>query len=141
MTKTFTAISQHSDSVAAGIELGRGIRDAFNGEKPDAVMVFASSQHDYRALLQAISRGEFAIAGFRNRDIRRHLHPRTTSRDETTRLSARTSRRLRLLRAHHIIRKIHKTHRYVLTEHGQLLSAAIFAVRQAPLETLLAKAA
>lgn len=93
------------------------------------------------ALLQTISRGEFATAGFRNRDIRRRLHPGTTSPDDTRRLSARTGRRLRLLRAHHLIRKLQKTHRYVLTERGQLLTAALFAVRQVPLDKLLAKAA
>lgn len=96
---------------------------------------------DDLALLQAISRGEFATAGFRNRDIRRRLHPNATSPDDIPRLSARTGRRLRLLRAHRLIRKVQKTHRYVLTERGQLLTAALFALRQAPLEKLLAKAA
>jgi hypothetical protein len=31
-------------------------------------------------LLEVISRGEFATAGFRNRDLRRHLHPRPPHR-------------------------------------------------------------
>ena len=94
------------------------------------------------ALLQAVSRGEFATAGFRNRDLRRLLHPSAAaSPDELQRLSARTSRRLRLLRAHGVIRKVQKTHRYRLTTRGQLLTAALFAARDANIKQLIAKAA
>jgi len=95
------------------------------------------------ALLQAISRGEFATAGFRNRDLRRLLHPskRNLSDLEVRRLSARITRQLRLLRAHGVIRKIQKSHRYTLTKNGQLLSAALFAARQATLQQLIGIAA
>jgi hypothetical protein len=97
---------------------------------------------DDLALLQAISRGEFAMAGFRNRDLRRLLYPsaRRASPDELRRLCARISRRLRLLRAHGVIHKIPKTHRYRLTERGQILTAALFAAREANVKQLLAKA-
>ena len=30
------------------------------------------------ALLEVVSRGEYALAGFRNRDLRGHLYPRQT---------------------------------------------------------------
>ena len=50
------------------------------------------------------------------------------------------SRRLRLLRAHGVIRKISKTHRDRPTEHGQLLTASRFAAREASVKGLLAKA-
>ena len=93
--------------------------------------------------LQAISRGEFATAGLRNRDLRRLLHPTAadSSPEELRRLSSRVSRRLRLLRAHGVVRKIPKTHRYQLTPRGHLLTAALFAVREANVKDLLAKAA
>ncbi|HEY4645677.1 MAG TPA: hypothetical protein VIH25_05300 [Steroidobacteraceae bacterium] len=95
------------------------------------------------ALLEAVSRGEFATAGFRNRDIRRLLHPAASNAQprEIRRLAAKTSRRLRLLRAHGVIRKIPKTHRYRLTSRGQLLTAALFATRGANIKQLLDKAA
>ena len=95
------------------------------------------------ALLQAVSRGEFAPAGFRNREIRGLLFPRsaTLGPDEQRRLSARVSRKLRLLRAHGIIKKIPKTHRYQLTDRGRLLTAAIHATREASLAQLLDEAA
>lgn len=95
------------------------------------------------ALLEAVARGEFATAGFRNRDIRQLIHPapkNATERD-VRRLSAKTSRQLRLLRTHGVIRKIPKTHRYRLTERGQLLTAALFATRTANIKQLLAEAA
>jgi hypothetical protein len=92
-------------------------------------------------LLEAISCGEFATAGIRNREIRARLYSTPKSDAEARRLSARVSRQLRLLRAHGIIRKIPKTLRYQLTERGTLLTAALRATRDATLEQLLRKAA
>jgi hypothetical protein len=93
---------------------------------------------DDLALLEVISRGEFATAGFRNRDIRglRYTTPKT--RADERRLSGKVSRQLRLLRAHRIIRKVPKTYRYQVTERGRLLTAALRATRDASLEQLLA---
>lgn len=95
------------------------------------------------AFLQAISRGEFATGGFRNGDIRDLLYPnkRIAPVEEVKKLSARTGRCLRLLRAHGLIRKIQRSHRYRLTPRGQLLTAALFAARNATLKQLVAKAA
>ena len=98
---------------------------------------------DDLALLKVISRGEFATAGFRNRDLRRHLYPnrRTATTLDARRLSARVGRQIRLLRAHGLIRKISKSHRYRLTAEGHLVTAALFAGRQANIKRLLAQAA
>jgi hypothetical protein len=95
------------------------------------------------ALLEAISRGEFVTAGFRNRDLRQLLYPSSDSLspEEQRRLSAKISRLLRLLRAHGIIKKIPKTHRYQLSERGRLLTAALRATRDANVNELLRKAA
>ncbi|MFC1641935.1 hypothetical protein ACFL5O_04495 [Myxococcota bacterium] len=95
------------------------------------------------ALLEAISYGEFATSGFRNRDLRRLLHPaaQNASHGEQRRLSAAISRRFRLLRAHGIIRKIPKTHRYRLTPRGELLTAALAATRAVNTKQLVAMAA
>lgn len=93
------------------------------------------------ALLEAIARGEFVTAGFRNRDLRSLLYPPPPTALDARRLSARVSRQLRLLRSHGLIRKLHKTHRYHLTERGRLLTAAIRATRDASLQQLLRQAA
>jgi hypothetical protein len=55
MTETHNALSQERDSARAGQELGQAIRAAFNGAAADAVVVFASAQHDYLALLNALA--------------------------------------------------------------------------------------
>jgi hypothetical protein len=91
------------------------------------------------ALLDAISRGEFAPAGFRNRDIRGLLHRSPGNLDPRAqrRLSAKISRQLRLLRAHSVIKKIPKTHRYRLTAKGLLLTAALQATRRANIKDLV----
>lgn len=95
------------------------------------------------ALLEAVSRGEFAIAGFRNRDLRQLLHPapKNASDADLRRLAAKTTRQLALLREHGLIHKIQKTHRYRLTKRGELLTAALCATRNASIQQLLAKAA
>lgn len=97
--------------------------------------------HDL-ALLQAVSRGEFATAGFRNRDIRALILPAPLNSDPAhlRRASAKISRQLRILRAHGLVAKIPNSHRYRLTHKGQLLSAALFAIRRASIKQLLAAA-
>jgi len=83
---------------------------------------------DDRALLSAINHGEFAINGFRNRDLRALFFPQTTDdKKELWRRSAWISRKLRLLRAHALITKITGTHRYQLTSHGRKMIVAILS--------------
>lgn len=93
------------------------------------------------ALLRAISNGKFATAGFRNRDIRSILHPKATNQADSRRLSARITRQFRLLRAHGLIRKMPRSHRYRLTQKASLLTAALFAVRDATISQLIGNAA
>ncbi len=81
---------------------------------------------DDRALLEAVSRGEWAIHGFRNRDLQAIFFPRAAkSPEEARRRSAWVSRQLRLLRAHGIITKITGTHRYQMTAAGRKTITAI----------------
>ena len=55
MHSTCTVSTNLEDSLAAGEELGRAIRQKLAGERPDAVIVFASSRYDYEPLLQGLS--------------------------------------------------------------------------------------
>jgi hypothetical protein len=81
-----------------------------------------------RALLSAINHREFTINGFRNRDLRTIFFPKgTNDKHETRRRSAWISRKLRLLRAHALITKIHGTHRYQLTSTGRKTIVAILS--------------
>jgi hypothetical protein len=111
----------------------------YHGRRVRALRI--GDPHDL-ALLQTVARGEFATAGFRNRDLRRLLHPAgPQTPPDDRRLAAKVGRQLRLLRAHGVIQKVSRTHRYKLTHKGQLLTAALFALREATLEQLIGRAA
>lgn len=83
-------------------------------------------------LLKHVSRGEFAINGFRNRDLRGLLYAAAPSDPvEARRRSSAVTRRLRLLRGHGLITKVVRTHRYMLTDKGRTTIAALIAAQQA----------
>jgi hypothetical protein len=88
-------------------------------------------------LLSALSRGEWTIAGVRNRDLQDLLYP-GPPRDKTAarRRSASVGRKLRLLRAHGLIRKLPHTHRYLVTETGRTVLTALVAVQNANTQKL-----
>jgi len=87
-------------------------------------------------LAQSLLRGEFAISGFRNRDIRRLLYPKTRSAEDQRRQSAQISRLLRLFREHGLVYKIKGTHRHQLTAQGRRTLPAFLAARNATTEQL-----
>jgi hypothetical protein len=92
-------------------------------------------------LLEFVVRGEHLITGFRNRDLRQGLFgDRSKDAAVHRRQSARVSRLLALLRAHGLIQKIPKTHRYQVTLKGRESIAAILAARAAGVEKLVGAA-
>ena len=88
-------------------------------------------------LFRTVSRGEFCVNGFRNRDLQSLLfdHAADTPQEKRRR-SARMSRMLRMLRAHHLIQKVPRTHRYVLTSRGRDVISAILGAHRITLEQL-----
>ena len=88
------------------------------------------------ALLAAVSRGEFALNGLRNRDLRALLFSPSTDANERRRQSAAITRRLALLRAHALIKKVTGTHRWVLTDNGRRVITALLAARDANVDQL-----
>jgi hypothetical protein len=88
------------------------------------------------ALLEAVSRHEFLINGLRNRDLHRLLYPEPAAATIQRRQSAAVTRQLRLLRAHGLIHKVPKTHRYVVSESGRRAITALLAARNASTEQL-----
>jgi hypothetical protein len=89
------------------------------------------------ALLEAVSRHEFLLNGLRNRDLRALLYagPADTPTEERRR-SAAVTRQLRLLRAHGLIHKVPKTHRYVVSEAGRRAITVLLAARNASADEL-----
>jgi hypothetical protein len=94
------------------------------------------------ALLEAISRGEFCINGLRNRDLRPLLFGTApVSKAQQRRQAAAVTRKLALLRAHHLIRKVPHTHRYLLTDAGRVAVTALITARNANTQELTKMAA
>lgn len=93
-------------------------------------------------LLEVVGRPEFMVNGLRNRDIVTALRGSLAADAmERKRRSARVSRQLRLLRAHGLLRKVPKTHRYQVTDRGRLILTALSAARHASTQKLVAHAA
>jgi hypothetical protein len=89
-------------------------------------------------LLEAVSRGDFLISGFRNRDLRAILFAELPATAATAKAqSAKVTRLIRLLRAHGLIDKIEKSHRYLLTANGAAKVTALLAARHANTKKLL----
>lgn len=111
----------------------------WRGRRVRALRPVAADDH---ALLAAVSRGEFTLNGFRNRDLQRifFAHPAKT-RQETRRRSACVSRQLRLLRAHGLIRKVTGTHRYHLTASGRTATTAVLTALRSTVRQLTPMAA
>ncbi len=88
-------------------------------------------------LFRALSRGEWTIAGFRNRDLQHLLYSgQPQNKKLARRRSAAIGRKLRLLRAHGLIRKLPHTHRYLITESGRTILTALVTAQQANTQTL-----
>jgi hypothetical protein len=88
-------------------------------------------------LLCALSRGQWTIAGLRNRDLQPLLYTgQPRDKKAARRRSASVGRKLRLLRAHGLIRKLPHTHRYLVTESGRAALTALVAAQQANTQKL-----
>lgn len=88
-------------------------------------------------LVRAVMHGEFALSGFRNRDLQGLLFKGAPdSTQEKRRRSAKVSRLIRMLRAHHIVRRVPSSYRYMLTPFGTQILKAILTVQDATLDQL-----
>jgi hypothetical protein len=97
---------------------------------------------DDSPLLDAVSRGEFTLNGFRNRDLQAIFFPHAAPAPEVARRrSAWVTRKLRLLRAHGLITKITGTHRYQLTASGRKAITAILTALRSTVRQLTPLAA
>jgi hypothetical protein len=112
-----------------------------NGKRYRGLNALAQKDH---ALLRALNRGEFALSGIRNADLRALLYPPTKTKPtkaELRRRSAAVTRQLALLRAHRLLRKLPRTHRYQITSKGRRILTALLAACYADVEQLTKLAA
>jgi hypothetical protein len=94
------------------------------------------------ALLKAIADPRFTVGGFCNKDLRNALEydPRYLGKTEKQR-SGITTRSIRLLRDHGVIRRLPKSRRYQLTSSGRQLTTTLQAALAASTQQLAAIAA
>jgi hypothetical protein len=99
-------------------------------------------QQDYQ-LLRFLAQGHQALNGFRNKDLRRWLYPPSDEADPKTRRreAGRTTRCIKLLRAHGLVRKVAKENRYTLTAQGQKFATALLSASAVDIKGLTTLAA
>jgi hypothetical protein len=89
------------------------------------------------AILKAIADPRFTIGGFSNKDLRQLLANDTRYANKTDKQrSGMTTRSIRLLRDHGVIRQLPKARRYQLTRRGRQLVTTLQAVLAASTEEL-----
>jgi hypothetical protein len=110
----------------------------WRGHRVRALRPFA----DDSSLLAAVTRSEFTISGFRNRDLQAIFFPASAKTPcEARRRSAWITRKLRLLRAHGLTNKIAGTHRYQLTPSARTVNAAVLTALRCTVNQLTTLAA
>ena len=108
------------DDCSAGIKhLNKISRTVVDNER--SYSGFNLFDEEDQTLFETIARGEFNIRGFQNKHLRQHLSGKT---------GARTSRLLKRLRLHGLIKKVHGTYRYYLTKLGRHATAAGLQLKQ-----------
>jgi hypothetical protein len=90
------------------------------------------------ALLRAVARPEWVVSGLRNKDVARALYGDEPARDDAQRRrrASRVTRQLRMLRAHGLLRKVPRSHRYQVSDEGRKAITALLAAADANAETL-----
>ncbi|MFN7974612.1 MAG: hypothetical protein U0166_20045 [Acidobacteriota bacterium] len=84
--------------------------------------------------MAAVASGGHTVNGLRNRDVRQCLYGDDPLDPKARRSrSARVSRLLRLLRAHGLLSKVPKSHRYQITKRDRLVFSAMLAASEVTL--------
>jgi hypothetical protein len=97
----------------------------FQGRRRRALNVLSPAEQQ---LFLAVLRGDHRLRGFRTADVLAHLYPKPArSPAERRRRACAVSRKLQLLRAHGLIRRVPRSYRYLITEKGEsVMNAAIY---------------
>jgi hypothetical protein len=84
-------------------------------------------QHQDYKMLMFLAKGENTLSGFRNKDLRRWLYPQSDKfeKHEQKKYSSRTTRLIKLLRVHGLVKKVARENRYMLTVKGRKFANAL----------------
>lgn len=134
------AAAGHAEPLAAvTAKLSRRVKEPGGARKVRGLNLLAEED---AALLAVVGRPEFGVSGLRNRDLVAGLYTQPAADAPAgRRRSARVTRLLRLLRAHGVLQKVPKSHRYRVTAAGRVVITAVLAARNAATEQLVALAA
>ena len=78
-------------------------------------------------VLRALAQGDYQINGWRNRDLRAALFGEFHDEVQRRRHAGQVTRYLALLRAHGVVMKVQKTHRWQLSAEGRRVCTALLA--------------
>jgi hypothetical protein len=94
-------------------------------------------EQDYK-LLTFLACGENTIGGFRNKDLRKWLYPKSErlEKQDRKKYCGRATRLIKLLRVHGLIKKVAKENRYMLTAKGQKFACALMAASVVDIKAL-----
>jgi len=93
---------------------------------------------DVMRIMETVSDGKYLISGFRNRDIAKAIFP---AMRDPKKLSSKTSRTLKKLRQHGLIKKVPHSRRYHVTSKGRRIMGTLIELRRKDYPKLAAKAA
>ncbi|MCI9338937.1 MAG: hypothetical protein HFH93_15680 [Lachnospiraceae bacterium] len=93
---------------------------------------------DVLRIMEAVSDGRYLIGGFRNRDIGKAIFP---DMEDAKKRSSKTSRTLRKLRRHGLIKKVPRSRRYQVTQKGWQIMGVLIKLYHKDFPELMAKAA
>ena len=89
-------------------------------------------------IMETICNGKFLIEGFRNKDIRTIIFPNIK---DPKKLSSKTSRLLKKLRQHGLIKKVQRSRRYHVTSKGNRIMGTLIELRHKDYPQLAVKKA
>lgn len=115
------------DTVCSGKKVNGNNVTGFNVWSPETIRI-----------METICDGRYFISGFRNKDIRNVIFPNIK---DPQKLGSKTSRMLKKLRQHGLIKKIPRSRRYTVTSKGRRIMGALIEIRRREYPPLAAKTA
>ena len=88
--------------------------------------------------LRALNNADYCLHGLRNRDMRKALSAHMPAGMSAAAKAAKVARLLRLLRAHGMLRKVSRTHRYQVTPKARKIITALMSASRVSAKQLIA---
>lgn len=121
------SVQQQISSVCSGKTVKGKRVPGFNVWSPDVVRI-----------METVCDGRYLVSGFRNRDIGKAIFPGIQN---AKKLSSKTSRTLKKLRQHGLIKKVPRSRRYHVTSKGRQIMGVLLELYHKDYPVLIAKAA